>query len=140
MAEATTNNAANSVSNSLSKRDSLRSKLLSKKGFPSKLAKIKVDGEEITVELREPSIRLWGEINNKAVEFSDGSTKISMSVMMTQTLIACCYVPGTDERIFSDEDYEILLDARRGGPLTELYNIANEFESSKKELKEVKKS
>ena len=78
-----------------SARDVLRGKLFASKQFKTK--PITLFGAEI--EIRQPPL---GEILDFKEE--DDSKKA-----VVRSLVRCCYVPGTNERVFEDTDFDAIM-------------------------------
>jgi len=72
-----------------------------------------VECDGVTYEVRQPSVRGKTEIFQKA-RVPDARTeeemlnKIDPVTIQIYAVINCTYVPGTDERVFTDEDFELL--------------------------------
>ncbi|KKN90085.1 hypothetical protein LCGC14_0231980 [marine sediment metagenome] len=77
-----------------SKRDEIRAALFSSKQFKRKKVKIL----EQDVEIKQPSV---GELTGIG-KLDEDKDKNSVCLLM----IEYCYVPGTNEKIFTKEDYD----------------------------------
>jgi hypothetical protein len=92
-----------------SAKDKIRAATVgSKRQFRSEVAI--VNGVEI--ELRQPSIRVRKEIVALSKN-EDG--QVEMLEFLQRALIECAYVPGTDERIFDETDYDTINEHPTGG-------------------------
>lgn len=93
-------------------RDLLRSKIFSEK---VKVTLIKLDdGQEI--EVRQPSVGLLLDV----VSIEDLKSR------MAQMLIASCFVPGTEQKVFDDADKDILMGLPQSGAYQNLVDAIQE--------------
>ena len=96
--------------------------------------------------VRKPSIGDRQEIARKSVEVKaaaggqDPVYAVNGLEMRLQGIIACCYVPGTGERIFDAADYDVLRSQPSGSfvdvlgeAVLELMNVEAEPESKNSE-------
>ena len=93
---------------------SARSKLLgAKREFKRKLVVTESpSGEEMQVEIKQPTIREGGMIRNKALQFKAGEDAVfKTDEYAIWAVITLCYEVGTDERVFSDADYDTIRDS-----------------------------
>ena len=104
--------------------EKLRAKTLGKsKSFKKEL--IEIEGEKF--ELRQPTVRQRGEIRKRCTSIDGKNFDFDMFEFMIQCVIACTYVPDTDEKVFSDEDYQALQELPAGGWLDDLSEKAIEL-------------
>lgn len=112
-------------------RDKIRAATVGeKKNFIKKI----VEYNGIEIEIRQPSIGGRADIMRKCkTTFKDreGNEKetFDMWEFLTMAVIYCSYVPGTEEKIFDDHDYESILASPTGSFIdefsTELIAILN---------------
>lgn len=94
-------------------RDTLRSKILNQK-VGSKIVTLD-DG--LQIEVRQ----------SKVGEMLDAIADEDLKKRMAKQLIMCCYVPGSQDKVFEDADYEVLMDLPSGGYYRQLIDAINEF-------------
>jgi len=92
-------------------RNELRGKILSQKGRRTVIEL--EDGVE--VEIRQL----------KVGQMIDNANESDTKKRMAKYLIECCYVPGTDERIFEDTDFDVLMGMPAGGYYQKLIDTIN---------------
>lgn len=78
-------------------------------GAKATLRKDVVTINGVDIEVRQPTQGARSELIEKCTT-ADG--KIKNDLFMYQTIVALCYVPGTDERVFTQSD----LDGFKGQP------------------------
>lgn len=114
-------------------------------GRPANFAKevVEIDGEKI--EVRQPSVKTRSILMKKSrdtsktkldkgeVSAEDVLATIDYGKMQVLAVIYCCFVPGTDEQIFSEEDYEALINQPAGGFVDDLSNVAMNLMNAKPE-------
>lgn len=113
--------------------------------FKNKL--VCVNGQQI--EVRQPSIGDRQEIARKSVEVKAGAAgqepvyAVNGLEMRLQGIIACCYVPGTNERVFDGTDYDVLRAQPSGSfvdvlgeAVLELMNVESEPDTKNSETTE----
>ena len=84
-----------------SNRDAIRSKLLGGRKRASKI--IEID-ECLEVEVRQPTVGARSRIM-KAAGMSAGSQDVSdLGALQIAAVVQCCFVPGTNERLFDATD------------------------------------
>ncbi len=114
-------------------RDKIRSKTVgSNKIFKSRI--VEFDGMEI--EIREPSVKTWGQILKAVMTLEDGVNKTEMDKYLIWSVIYCAFVPGTNDLIFEDADYESLEGFPRSGFVGEFSEIALDMMNSDAEKAE----
>lgn len=124
----------------------IRSKIRSNTiGKASKFASevIEINGEEI--EVRQPSVKTRSilmkksrETTSNKVEVGDVSAEdvlqsIDYGKMQVLSVIYCTFVPGTDERVFSEEDYDALINQPAGGFVDDISTVAMDLMNAKPE-------
>lgn len=97
----------------LSTRDRLRAATLGEKRV---FRRVEVEYGGNKFELRQPSIRMRQRMNSKC---TDGKV-FEFEMFVLYAIIECTYVPGTDERVFGDADFDTIVDAPPGGFLDAL--------------------
>ena len=82
-------------------RDALRSKLLGGRKRATKLMEIKPGVE---IEIRQPSVGARSKIM-KAAGMSAGTQDVTdLGALQIAAVVNCCFVPGTNERLFDVSD------------------------------------
>lgn len=79
-------------------RSKLRELIFNQKNFKTK--QFDMFGQK--VEVRQPTV---GDISRQAQTFQNGVDAKDKNILF---IIENCYVPGTNERVFGDGDYEVL--------------------------------
>ncbi len=93
------------MSEETGKRDALRSKLLGGRKRARKL--FQIEGG-IEIEIRQPSIGARSKIM-QAAGMSAGSQEVTdLGALQIAAVVQCCFVPGTNERLFDLSDSEAL--------------------------------
>lgn len=123
------------MSNVIDMKSQLRAATLGqKKVFEKRI--VEVNGNKF--EIRQPTIGQRGNIRNKSVRFGDGEgAGFDMFAFLICAVVELTYVPETNERVFSDEDYEELKSIPAGNWFDELTKVASELCNVKSD--EVKK-
>jgi hypothetical protein len=109
---------------------------------------VPIDGTDF--EVRQPTIKQRGTIQNKALCFSDDAGKrldvpvFKSSEFQVWAVIEMTHIPGTDQRVFSEKDYDILVEQPAGGWFDTLSKKAMELANvdetnTKKPSVEIKK-
>lgn len=117
----------------MSLRDQIRSKTLgAKREFASEL----VETEDMTFEVRQPTVGERGRIYQKALpdkmsqsDSEEGMAKelmsrVDFSQLQIWAVIKCTYVPDTDEKVFESSDFESLSNLPAGTFLDDLATAA----------------
>lgn len=107
-------------------KDEIRAKTIGSANiFKSRI--VSYDG--IEVEIKEPSVKDWGEILEKVTSGSTDEENKGMDFKeyLIWSVICCSYVPGTSIRVFEDTDYETFLGKPKSGFITEFSDIAGEL-------------
>lgn len=98
-------------------RDTIRTAILDSKP-QSRL--IKVFGQE--VEIRQSSIKdVLGSYGN------EDPAKIDRAEAFAKLLVTHCYVPGTKERVFTEEDVDVLKTLPFGKELNDIQGAVNDL-------------
>lgn len=98
-------------------RDQLREAIFRSENLKPKSKIVKFFGEDI--EVRQPSVDTVLDFRN--------SDEIDKKQRMVGMLIAYCFVPETDERLFEDGDAADLLQMPFGGDFTALQKAMSEL-------------
>lgn len=98
-----------------------------------------IDYEGLKFELRQPSVRLKSRLMQKArvpmVENKNElAEKIDFAALQAWTLIYCTYVPGTDEHVFNEADFDVIVDSPAGGYVDALGEAAMEMIGAQPEI------
>ena len=116
-------------------RDAIRAS-----AFQSRKAKSQiVNFEGVDYEVRAPSVRARARILERGgvLEEVDSKGKKAKSkdvgALSIAAVIACTFVPGTDERVFDDGDFDSLLDAPVGSLVDALSTPAFDFLNTNKD-------
>ena len=96
-----------------------------RKHFEKETVEISIGDQTKAFEVRQPTIGQRGVINNKAMQFNDGEMEFDMFGFLICAVVELTYVPGTDERVFSEEDYESLKSLPAGGWFDKLTSTAS---------------
>ena len=93
-------------------REALRNSTLGERNvFKSKL--IKYNGSEF--ELRQPSIKARNTLQRDCTTFSKGEADFNPFEYLVWAVIRNTYIPGTDELVFEEADYDTLVAKPPGG-------------------------
>jgi hypothetical protein len=92
-------------------RKSIRDKILTQKG---KAIIVRLD-DGMEIEVRQLSV---GQMIDSA---NEADTKKRMAAY----LINCCFVPGTQERVFDNNDFDVLMGLPAGGYYQKLIDAIN---------------
>lgn len=104
----------------MSVRDSLRALTIgSTKHF--KRTTVTIDGNDF--EVRSPSVKQRAAIF-KMAGVSDKDKQPDIAALQAAAVIELTYVPGTEERVFSDKDYAAIYDSPAGSWVDELAEVA----------------
>lgn len=105
----------------MAKRDQLRAKTVgAKKQFRTEL--VTIDGE--TFEVRQPSVAERSKIVKQAKVQTGDTERMDMAELQIWATILLTYVPGTEERVFEDGDYDALAAQPAGGFVDEISKVA----------------
>ena len=84
--------------------------------------KVTVNGVEI--EVRQPSIRERARILKASKAQTGDQEKIDLGELFVTAAIACCYDPGTSQKVFTDADRESLMEQPSGSFVDDLGAVA----------------
>ena len=105
----------------MSLRDTVRAATLSQDvKFKSKI----VEYNGIEVEIRQPSVKSRDELFKKCVD-EDG--KVNTTTFLAYGVINNTFIPGTNELIYEDSDYDVMVSKPAGGFLDKFGAIASEL-------------
>ncbi len=90
---------------------------------------------DVDIEIREPTVKAWGDILRN-VTTEEG--KMEFDKYLAWSIISCAYVPGTNEKVFEEADYDLLLEMPKSGWVTEFSDIALAMMSA--DMEEVEKN
>ncbi len=113
----------------MTSRDKLRAASVgAKKNFRNQI----VEWGDVEFEVRQPTVGAKSEIMRKArVPMTDNPEeaigKIDYAAMQAWSVIFCTFVPGTDERLFDDTDFNSIIDSPSGGYVEKLGRAAMEL-------------
>ena len=114
----------------MSVRDAIRKATL---GTTAKFKSEKVKFNGVEVEIRQPSVKGRKELFHRCM---DEAGRVDTMEFLTWGVIYNTYVPGTDELVFEDSDYDALVSRPSGGFLDKFGEVAarlmNEEEDSEK--------
>lgn len=114
-------------------RDKIRAKTVgSNKIFKSRI--VEFDG--VDIEIKEPSVKTWGQILKAVMTIEDGVSKTEMDKYLIWSVIYCAFVPGTNDLVFEDADYDSLESFPRSGFVGEFSEIAMDMMNSDAERTE----
>jgi hypothetical protein len=105
----------------MSKRNALRSAILGKSPVFRKEI-VEYEGEKY--EVRQPSYKARKELFNKCM---DENGKIATGEFLTWGVIYNTYVPDSDELVFEESDYDVLMSMPSGGILDKLGSVASKL-------------
>ena len=91
-------------------KDNLRSKLFSSRNQRKKLVTLEADGEQIAVEVRQPSIAVRTRIGKVSKVDSNGEARDIEAIEEGRLLAVCecCFDPESGEKLFSMQDRDSL--------------------------------
>lgn len=106
-------------------RDTLRSAILGRSHTFRREKVINDDG--VVFEVVQPSIRQRADLRKKTTTISADGIQFDMFEFMIQAAIQFTVVPGTDEKIFTAEDYDVLASYPSGGFVDRLCEAASKL-------------
>jgi hypothetical protein len=109
----------------MSVRDRIRAKTVGAKGL-FRNERVKLD-DEIEVEIRQPSVGDRASIVDSAAtpdENAPNGVKIDLAKLQVSAVLACAFVPDTDEKAFEEADRPRMLAAPAGGWFDDLAKVA----------------
>jgi hypothetical protein len=108
---------------------------------PEFKTKVIKDANGFEYEVRQPSIRGRSDIRKSATTTDDkGNITFEPFDFMLRAAMACTFVPGTNELVFCDEDYDALVSMPAGSVIDELSQTAAEFCNVEGKVSDAKKS
>lgn len=78
-------------------------------------------------EVRQPSLKQRSALRKKCTVVTDGGIEFNLFEFLIWAVIFHTYVPGTEELVFSEEDYEALVSMPAGGWFDELSEAASKL-------------
>lgn len=113
-----------------------------------KPASVIVEHEGTKIDVRVPTLAARSRILREAAKVTgqnddgDDIEKTDIAELQVRAVVECCYLPGTDTRVFSAADLNELREHYAGGAIEQLAKAAMKlFSMKKKEVKaEEKKS
>jgi len=107
-----------------------------------KPASVLVEHEGTTIEVRVPTLAARSRILREASkvtgqnEDGDDVEKTDIAELQVRAVAECCYLPGTDTRVFNNGDLAELREHYAGGAIEQLSKAAMKlFASKKKDIK-----
>lgn len=86
---------------------SLRDKILSADDLTSETVDVPEWG--VTLEVRSPTAKVRSRMVSAAIRTNDdGETTTDLESVYPQFLIACCFDPESGEKVFEDDDQEVI--------------------------------
>jgi len=102
-------------------RDQIRAATLgAKPQFKTK----EIELGDTTIEVRQPNLKDRKQLLERA-KGADGS--LSMMDFTLWSVILCSYAPGTNEKVFSPEDYDSMMEMNTGGFIEKLASAVSEL-------------
>lgn len=83
---------------------------------------VNVNGQD--VEIRQPNIKQRSEILRLAKAQSGDKDRVDLASLSIESIIRCCYVPGTNEKVFGDADRDTLAEMPSGSFVDDLASAA----------------
>ena len=108
-------------------RDEIRSATV---GSPKIFRKEILEHNGTKIEFRQPTVRTRKEINDRSQKDAEGDNvigKIDLWSFMVWSVIYCSFVPGTNEKVFEDGDFENLMEQPAGGFVDEFSTKVGEL-------------
>ena len=107
---------------SKSLRDEIRKALLGKK---QKSKRKIVKFNEVEIEVRQISIADRKDYLNKTID--KNTMQPELLKLQVYGIIASCYIPDSDEKVFEDTDYNVISDSVTGGYADVLWQAVQEL-------------
>ena len=105
-------------------RDTLRQATLgAKKHFRKEI--VEFNGQEF--EIRQPTIKSRSELRAKCTTVTKDGVSFDTFEFLVWSVIQNTYVPNTDERVFDDTDYNVLVENPTGGFMDKFSEIASKL-------------
>jgi len=120
-----------STTSNTSDRDSLRQAIFS--GAPQfRSERVEIKG--VTVEVRQPSIRMRRELFNQCM---DGNGNLDANEFLILSVLKSTFVPGTnDEHMFDEADYETIMNQPTGSWVDDLVEAMGRLTSPESQGKD----
>ncbi len=90
-------------------------------------------GDGVTIEVRQPSIRarslilaksrIIDEVAAASAKGKAADSSFRLDEMQVWACIECCYVPGTNEHVFTEEDHDGLAEMEPGSVVDQVWDI-----------------
>jgi hypothetical protein len=109
-----------------SARDTVRAKVFSEK---STVTKVTLD-EGLVIEVRD----------GKVGDMIDAVSVEDVKHRMARLLINCCFIPGTEEKVFEEADFDTLMELPFGGTYQKVTDAINSRMDLKTRTEEVGKA
>lgn len=110
-------------------------------GSPNRFRTKTVEVNGTKIELRQPSVGVRSDLRRKVTAISQDGIDFNLFEFLIYGAIECCFVPGTQERVFESTDYEAFRNCAPGGwfddlceEVSKILNIGKE-EEEKEEAK-----
>lgn len=94
-----------------------------KKNFQTEI--VSVDGSDF--EVRQPTLKERSALRKKCTSMTEDGIEFNLFEFLIWAVINHTFVPKTDEKVFSEEDYEALGDLPAGGWFDELSEAASKL-------------
>lgn len=78
-------------------------------------------------EVRQPTLRERSDLRKKCTNMNEDGIEFNLFEFLIWAVINHTFVPGTDEHVFTEEDYEALSNIPAGGWFDELSEAASEL-------------
>lgn len=99
-------------------KDNIRAATLGKSVKPRKIS-VAINGEH--VEVRQPTLRQRNDLRDKCMVSQDDTLVADAVLYQIWGVILFCYVPGTDERVFDEGDFDSLANQPSGSFVDDLF-------------------
>jgi hypothetical protein len=108
----------------MSIRDQIRAKTVAKqKNFKHEIVKF----DDIDVEIRQPTVGDRASIIDSAAtpdEKAPNGVRVDLAKLQVSAVLACAFVPGSDEKAYDEADRPSMLAAPAGGWFDDLAKVA----------------
>jgi len=105
----------------MSIRDSIRSATV---GSKAEFKKEIVEFNGRKVEIRQPSVKVRRELFKRCM---DDQGRVDSMDFLVWAVIYNTYVPGTDERVYDEEDYDAFISKPAGGFMDKFGEVASKL-------------
>lgn len=111
----------------MSEKATLRNLTLgAKKQFQTKKVAIKDEaGTEHEFEVRQPTLKERSDLRKRCTSVTKDGMEFNLFEFLIWAVINHTFVPGTEEKVFSEDDYDGLIDLPAGGWFDELSEAAS---------------